>query len=521
MATKEFFKSIENKNIHIVGLSGAEGSAVALFLANGGAKNITAHDFSKDPEELKINFWKTHLNLPRLARENEFKKLLALPLKINYQDKYLNDILAADIIFVPSSWYLYKFNFPLLKEAEKKGILLKGITNLYYELAPCPIIAVTGTKGKGTTSKLIFEILKKASDSKDAGKAYYGGNDRYSGQALNDLLKMDKNDVLVLETSNRQLALNFQKSPHIGVVTNITPDHLEEHGGFDGYIKIKRKLIEHQKKGDYSVLNYDNEITRRFAEEFPETSFLFSRKTALKEGAFIKNGRIFIKHKGKEAEICALSNIKILGKHNIENVLAAASAAYLFGVNPETIKETIDAFGGLKHRIEFIGEYQGMKFYDDLASTTPESTIAAIETLQGLRIKNKEPRIILIAGGDTKGGNYAELAKVITDKIDMLFLLPGTGTEAIKLQITNYHREAGFRTRNKLQNNPKFQILNGNQANAITKECNNFSEVRTAIKQQTKTGDIVLISPACAHFQSKYIDNTKKSLKKLLMENFT
>ncbi len=510
MLIKEYFKSIKNKNIHIVGLSGSEGSAVALFLANGGAKNITAHDFSESPEELKNNFWKTHLDLPRLARKREFEKLPALPLKINYRDKYLDGIMDADIIFAPSSWYLYKFNFPLLKEAEKKGILFKGITNLYYDLAPCPIIAVTGTKGKGTTSKLIYEILNKDKENKGAGKAYYGGNDRYSGQALNDLLKMDKNDVLVLETSNRQLALNFQKSPHIGVITNITPDHLEEHDGFKGYVKVKRKLIECQKKGDCAVLNYDNEITRRFAQEFPETSFLFSRKTILKDGAFVKNERIFIRHRGKEAEICILSDIKILGEHNIENVLAAASAAYLFGVKPKTIKEVIIAFSGLKHRIEFIGEYGGVKFYDDLASTTPESTVAAINALYPYKLKTKNYRLILIAGGDAKGGDYRELAKIITDKVDTLFLLPGTGTEEVKLQITNY----------KLQTKPKTQIINVKQDKPIIKECNNFSDAINFIKAQTKTGDIVLISPACAHFQSKYMDNTKKSLRKLLMENF-
>ncbi len=522
----EYIKTLKNKNIHIVGLSGAEGSAVAFFLADNGVKNITAHDFSENLEELKSNFFKTHLEWASLKREQEFKKLPALPIKINYKKIYLGGILEADLIFAPSSWRLYKFNFPKLKEAEEKGILFKGITNLYFDLAFCPIISVTGTKGKGTTSKLIYEILKKDKEKKGLGKAYYGGNDRYFGQALDNLLKMAKDDVLVLETSNRQLAMDFKKSPRIGVITNITPDHLKEHNGFEGYIKVKRKLIKYQKKGDYAVLNYDNETTRRFAKEFPETAFLFSRKIVLKEGAFVKNKRIYIRSKNREDEIGALSDIKVLGEHNIENVLAAASAAYLFGVNPETIKETISAFRGLRHRMEFIGEYGGVKFYDDLASTTPESTMAAINTIVNQkspqdkiagRAKIKNQKLFLVSGGDSKGGNYSELAGIILKKTDGLILLSGTGSEKLKCQMSNV----------KLQNNSKIQVMNKISFNSKGEtggfgiiEGNDLSEALDIIKKQTKTGDIVLISPACAHFQSRYIDNTGKSLKKLIRENF-
>lgn len=516
-----FIKNLKTKKIHIVGASGTEGSAVLEFLAKNGIENITAHDFSADEEELKRNFLKTHLWLRGKEKLKAFEEFLKLPINLKLKDKYLEAVPDADLVFVPSSWYLYKPNFPALEKAKEKGIEFSSLTKLYFELAKGKIISITGTKGKGTTSRLVYEILLKSGKKRNI---YLAGNDRRSAQELDKISKMGKDDILILETSNRQLMIDLARSPDIGVITNISPDHIDEHGSFEKYIQVKKSLFRYMEKDGIAVLNYDNEITKNFGEELARRGakvFFFSRKSNVENGAYVENGKIYLfgnrVSKLAKEEICDLADIKLIGGHNIENVLAAVLAGYLAGAKPEEIKKAIRDFRGLPHRIEFIGEYSGVhpvksrgagisqnaklfngvKFYDDLASTNPDSTIAAIKTMDDLRLKIKDLRIILIAGGDDKGMDYAGLVKEIIDKVNILILLPGTGSAIIKRQILNTERR-------------KMKLL----------ECNNFLEAMEIIKTQTKTGDIVLISPAAAHFQTRYIDVLKKSIKNLIVENF-
>lgn len=495
-----YIKKIKNKNIHIVGVSGTEGSAVLEFMAKNKIKNITAHDFSSDKEELRQNFSKTHLMIRKKdERFAEFEKILKMPKALNFKNKYLEGIMEADIIFAPSSWYLYKPNFPALKNAVEKGIEIGSITKLYFGLAKGKIISVTGTKGKGTTSKLIYEILSKSADKNNI---YLAGNDRRAGQELEKISKMKKQDVLVLETSNRQLMADLGRSPDIGVITNISPDHIDEHGSFEKYIETKESLFRYSKKADMAVLNYDNEITKKFGEELFKRGvkvFFFSRKKEIENGAFVENGKIYILGNGVSKLICDLADIRLLGEHNLENILAASLAGYLAGASPENIRKAVRNFKGLPHRIEFIGEYNGVKFYDDVASTNPDSTIAAIEALN-----NHKPfaisRLLLVVGGDNKGMDYAGLAKEINDKIDVLILLPGTGSEKVKSE--------------------KLKVKSGDEKKKVF-ECNDFLEAMEIIKEQTKTGDIVLISPAAAYFQAKYIDVFGKPMRNLIVEKFS
>ncbi|MBU3965053.1 UDP-N-acetylmuramoyl-L-alanine--D-glutamate ligase [Patescibacteria group bacterium] len=509
---QKYIENLKYKNIHIVGAFGAEGSAVLEFMARNGAKNITAHDFSADIGELRKNFSKTHLWLKKTERLEAFEKLFKIPAKINLKNNYLQGIFKADMIFAPSSWRLYKSNFPLLCEAEKKRIPFSSLTKLYFDLAKGKIISVTGTKGKGTTARLIYEILRFSASrritqdkffpqSKSRRNIYLAGNDRRSAQELEKISKMKKGDILVLETSNRQLMDDLGRSPDIGIITNISPDHIDEHESFEKYIEAKKSLFRHSKKGDIAVLNYDNAITKKIGEELAEQGlnvFFFSRKSKLKKGAFVENGKIYaLGNQVSKLEICDLADIKIIGEHNIENVLAAALAAHLAGATPEEIKSAVSKFSGLPRRLEFIGEYNGVKFYDDTASTNPESTIAAIKTLFNTKYQIPNTKYFLIVGGDDKGMDYSELARIILKKVDTLILLPGTGSENVKCQMSNVK-----------------------QINSIIKERDNFSEALNLIKAQTKTGDTVLISPACAHFQARYIGILKKPLRNLIVEKF-
>ncbi|NOQ68134.1 hypothetical protein GQ568_01695, partial [Patescibacteria group bacterium] len=309
MSIQKQLKQYKNKNIHIVGIGGAEGSAIAEFLVGNGISSVTGHDFSSKAD-FKKAFYNTHLSLKLKEREKALNHLLNLPIRINFKDHYLEGVEDADMVFVSQVWFKYPQNMPILEKLKDSGVPFKTITNLYFELAPCKIISVTGTNGKTTTARLInsiFETWKKTpqppllgglNSSLEKGRlggvVYFAGNDRQNVQVLDKLNKMKKDDILILETSSTQLLLNFGISPHIGVITNITPNHIDDHGSFENYIEAKKNLIRYQKAGDWAVLNYDDREIRKIAEEFRDNAFLFSRKEELKEGCFMRDGKIVI-----------------------------------------------------------------------------------------------------------------------------------------------------------------------------------------------------------------------------------
>lgn len=534
MSISNQLKQYKNKNIHIIGIGGAEGSAIAEFLVSNGISSITGHDFSSK-RSFKKAFFNTHLSLKPKDRMGVLNHLLELPIKINFKDHYLEGIEEADMVFVSQVWFKYTQNMPILEKIKDIGVPFKTITNLYFELAPCPIISVTGTNGKTTVSRLIYSIFKewektlpviptrvKQGTSKRNGrislfqkniyykhlndvkkgflnfirddkllenervksKIYFAGNDRQNIQVLDKLGEMEKENVLILETSSTQLLLNSGISPHIGIITNISPNHLDDHGSFENYIEAKKNLIRYQKKGDFAILNYNNNQTKKIAEEFQNKAFLFSIKDQLVEGCFIKDNNIIARKNNNETILLSIDDIKIPGKHNLENVLAAASCAHLYGIKPEIIKDGISKYIGIKHRLKLLYNINGIKYYDDTQATTPEATIAGIESFDG--------DIILLSGGDDKGMQYKKLAERINDKVKFLILFPGDASEKIE------------------------ELIDRNKVNFI--KVKDFSEAIKILKRYYKKTDLtkggaVLISPGSAHFYSKYVENTNKDLR--------
>ena len=509
-------KNLKNKNIHIVGIGGAEGSAIAEFLVGNNISSITGHDFSLR-KDFKDAFYKTHLSLKSDEREKALQHLLNLPIKINFKDHYLEGIEEADLVFVSQVWFKYPQNMPILQDLRNSGTPFKTITNLYFEFAPCKIISITGTNGKTTTARLInniFEnwvdddapqlnplpqgerekkndnlkmlnkIINKISPRKKP-KIYFAGNDRQNIQVLDKLNEMSENDVLILETSSTQLLLNSGISPHIGIITNITPNHLDDHGSFENYLEAKKNLIKYQNKEDFAVLNYDDDVVRKIAEKHNKSkAFLFSGETELEEGCFIRNEKIIIKFNKKELVICDISDIKIPGKHNLENVLAAVSAAYLYGVDLKSIKKGVTEYTGIKHRLKLLYNINEIKYYDDTQATTPEATIAGIESFNN--------DIILLAGGDDKGMNYENLARKINKEAKLLVLFPGSASDKIE----------------KLIDESKIDFI----------KVEDFSEAINVLKDYYKKaailkGTAVLISPAAAHFYSKFVEGSGKDLR--------
>jgi UDP-N-acetylmuramoylalanine--D-glutamate ligase len=504
-------KNLKNKNIHIVGIGGAEGSAIAEFLVANNISSITGHDFSLR-KDFKKAFYNTHLSLKAEKREKALQHLLSLPIKINFKDYYLEGIEKADIVFVSQVWFKYPQNMPILQDLKNSGTPFKTITNLYFELAPCKIISVTGTNGKTTTARLINSIFENWIDD-DAPhpnplprgegvykpKIYFAGNDRQNIQVLDKLNEMTENDVLILETSSTQLLLNSEISPRIGIITNITPNHLDDHGSFENYIEAKKNLIRYQDKGDFAVLNEKLKVYK-VHEVIKSKIFLFSGEKELDEGCFVKDNKIIIRENSKncgiiqrilkqvkndENIICDVDDIKIPGKHNLENVLAAISAAYLYGIDLKNIKRGIINYIDIKHRLKLLYNINGIKYYDDTQATTPEATIAGIESFDN--------EIILLAGGDNKGMDYKNLAEKINSKIKLLILFPGSASDEIE------------------------KLVDKNKIDFI--KVKNFSEAINVLKKyykKTATSNsdaTVLISPAAAHFYSKFVEDSGKDLR--------
>ncbi len=504
-----------NKNIHIVGIGSAEGSAIGEFLVNNKISSITGHDFSAEADFRKAYF-NTHLSLKLKEREEALAHLLNLPIKINFKDHYLEGIENADMVFVSQVWFKYPQNLPVLKDLYDKGVPFKTITNLYFELAPCKIISVTGTNGKTTTARLINSIFeewtttpspsfKRRGLAENRSRIYFAGNDRQNIQVLDKLGEMKKDDVLILETSSTQLLLNSGISPHIGVITNITPNHIDDHGSFENYIEAKKNLIRFQNKDDFAVLNEKLKV-HKVHKVIKSKTFWFSGEKELEEGCFARGNDIIIKEKKfmvqvgdieptNEILILKKDDIKIPGRHNLENVLAAASAGYLYGISLEIIREGVSKYTGIKHRLKLLYDINGIKYYDDTQATTPEAAIAGINSFEG--------DIILLAGGDNKGMKYKEMAEKINEKVKLLILFPGDASDEIEK----------FIDKNKID---FIKVGNFSQATEILKKY--LKNKKTpGVRSDAGCLYVVLISPGAAHFYSKFVENSGKDLKEWIL----
>jgi len=478
----------KDKNIHVVGIAGAEGSAIADFLVAKGMKNVTGHDFSADAMEFEKHFNDTHLSLKGEGRAQALEHLRSLPIKINLQPEYLQGVEEADVVFVSQVWFKYPSN-ALLKSLYEHGVEFKTITNLYFEFAPCPIISVTGTNGKTTTSNLLKSIFELWEKEDASGHFYFAGNDRQNVQVLDKLEEMTDRDIFLLETSSTQLVLNSRISPYIGIITNITPNHIDDHGSFENYIKAKESLIMYQGEKDYAVLNFDDVVTAEIAQRHMQNAFLFSSQKELENGCFMKGENAIVRVGDREDIVFQKQDIKIVGEHNLQNALAAAAAAYLFGVKAETIKAGVSAYSGIKHRLRLVYMIDNISYFDDTQSTTPESTIAGINAF------SESP--VLLVGGDDKGVDYKKLGEAINEKVKAVIIFPGTASALIEKEI--------------------------DRERVVLDKADNMHSAIAILEKYIaggvlRSGSFVLISPAASHFYSKFIESSGKNLKEWIRE---
>ncbi len=322
---------------------------------------------------------------------------------ISLGEDYLSKLKGFDIIFRSPSC---RPDLPEIVAEQERGAILTSEIEMLIELCPGKIIGVTGSDGKTTTTSLIYEILKAKGHS-----CYLGGN--IGIPLFTKLHEMKEEDIVVLELSSFQL-MNMKVSPKIAVVTNVTPNHLDIHKSYNEYIEAKKTIYTSQDENGIVVLNYDNDITRAMADEVKGKVIFFSSKTKLDNGYIVDDDKIKLCENGLRRHIIDSKNIFLRGKHNLENICAAIAATSSL-VDLDTQIKAVTEFKGVEHRLEFIRELDGVKWYNDSIGTSPTRTIAGLNSF--------DEKIVLIAGGYDKHLDYEPLARPIIDNVSHLILL--------------------------------------------------------------------------------------------------
>jgi len=436
---------LKGKKAAIIGLSTEGQDAIKFFLSEG--SDIVC----ADRRDEKTVF-------------SEYPDLQTLPVRLSLGASYLSCLDTADIIVRTPGMAL---STPELIEAKAAGKEITSVTKLFFEFCNAPIIGVTGTKGKGTTSTLIYEMLKKGGKT-----VYLGGN--VGTPLLSQVKQIYPEDWVVLELSSFQLE-DLTQSPHIAVVLKITQDHLSNfdplatnyHVSREAYVDAKKQIVSNQKPEDTAIFNADDTTSSSFAQYSPAKKYYFGKKEGA--GAQILNNEVFLTVGQKSQSIAKLSEIHLLGAHNLENVAAAALTASLIGIKEETIKTVVQTFPGLPNRLEKVGENNGVTYINDSFSTTPETTIAAIQAFSN--------PIILILGGSEKGSDFTQMGETIAGSTVKKVILVGEMTDRIGTALKN----------------------GGYLGELVTGLTAMHEMVRSASESATP-GDVVLLSPACASF---------------------
>lgn len=348
----------------------------------------------------------------------------ALGIDFSFGENYLDRLTGFDVIFRTPGM---RFDLPQIQREIGNGAELTSEMEVFLKLCPAFIYAVTGSDGKTTTTTLIYEMLKQEGYS-----CYLGGN--IGTPLLDRVHEMIPGDRVVLELSSFQLH-TMQQSPHVAVITNVTPNHLDIHKSMEEYIDAKRNIIKYQNAQNRAVLNYDNPVTRSFIPEVKGALSLFSSHEECTSGAFLRDGRIILKDHLSEQEVLQINEIRLPGMHNVENIMAA-----MLAVNPEvsvdTVRHIAKTFAGVEHRSEFVRTVNGVSFYNDSIGSSPTRTIATISAFSG--------DVVLIAGGYDKKLSYDELGPVLQQRAKALVLL-GATADKIEQAYLGYIEKNGFK----------------------------------------------------------------------------
>ncbi len=437
MDFEAYLNSLQNKTVAVIGIGVSNRPLIELLCRRGIA--VTACD-RKD----------------RAALGTAAAELESLGCRLKLGEDYLAG-LKQDIIFRTPGM---RPDLPELTAAVERGSVLTSEMEVFFNVCPCPKIAVTGSDGKTTTTTIIASLLRKAGHT-----VHLGGN--IGNPLLAQTGEMKAADLAVLELSSFQL-MTMRNSPHIAVVTNLAPNHLDVHKDYQEYIDAKENIFTHQTAEDIAVFNADNPYTLEEAGRAVGSARLFSRQREVDEGVFLRNDAVIARFGGVERTVMTVGDIKLPGVHNIENYLAAIAAVEGL-VDDDTIRAFAREFGGVEHRIELVRTRNGVRWYNDSIASSPSRTIAGL--------KSFPEKVILIAGGKDKGIPYEELGPVVNDHVKCLILC-GATAGVIRRSVEGAANFTGL------------PIL----------EAEDYPAAVALANGQAQEGDVVILSPASTSF---------------------
>ena len=436
MNTEQFFTSIQGKTVTFCGIGRSHMPLIRLFQEKGAL--VSARD-KRSLEELGDNG----------------KALQEWGVQLILGENYLED-LREDIIFRTPGM---KYHLPQLEAARKRGAAVTSEMEVFFQLCPCKIYAVTGSDGKTTTTSIIAELLKAQGKT-----VHLGGN--IGKPLLPEIESIQPEDCAVVELSSFQL-ISMRESPDVAVVTNLSPNHLDVHKDMQEYIDAKKNILLHQGAFSRTVLNAGNEITASFAPQVRGDCWMFRRGAPVERGVWCDGETIYVHGQA----LLPISQIRIPGWHNVENYMAAIAAVW-GDVEPETIRRVAETFAGVEHRAEFVRELRGVKYYNDSIATSPTRVISGMLSLF-------PQKILLIAGGYDKHIPFEPLGPAVCEKVKTLILL---GDTAQKIQ-------------DAVQAAPQYQ-----EGCPEILRVDNMEQAVAAAAAHAQPGDIVSLSPACAAF---------------------
>jgi len=426
---------LSGKRVLVVGL-GRSGVASALFLQSRGAR-VTVSD-AKSEDQLREQ-------IPTLLDAG-----IAVETGTHGERTFRNQ----DLIVVSPG---VPVDAEPLKQARALGQPVIGEIQLASEFLPGPIVAITGSNGKTTTTTLVGEIIAAS-----GFKTLVGGNIGTAAISLAEQATADT--TIVLEVSSFQLETIRTFRPKVAVVLNVTPDHLDRHRTFAAYVDAKARIFENQQADDFAVLNADDPTCVDLAKRTRAQVFWFSREREVESGAFIRDGRVIFRARGSAQTVLAVSEIPLKGSHNLENVLAAVCAGALMGCAAEKIRAAIVSFQAVEHRLEYVATIGGVEYYNDSKATNVDATMKALQSFPA--------NIHLILGGKDKGSDYTVLNNLLRERVKSVYTI-GAAAEKIQSHIKGTTQIVASGT------------------------------IESAVKQASSTaqpGDIVLLAPACASF---------------------
>lgn len=440
--TERFFESLKNKKVALIGTGVSHLELIDLLLKKG--IKVTVLD-KKSREEFD---------------DETYQRFASKGADFILGDAYLDSLDEFDVVYRTPGMY---YNHPKLVEARTRGVVVTSEMESFFDLCPCKIYAVTGSDGKTTTTTIISEFLKA-----QGYKVWLGGN---IGKALLPRIEsVSENDVAVVELSSFQL-ISMRESPDVAVVTNIAPNHLDVHGTMEEYIAAKCNLLDHQTAFSKTVLNLDNAETMKLESRVRGSLVTFSRLENVRVGAYLDHERNLCYSDGRRiTKVIPAAEIKIPGEHNVENYLAAISAVW-GDVSVDAMRKVAREFSGVEHRIEFVRELDGVKYYNDSIASNPTRVIAGL--------KSFNCKIIVIAGGYDKLIPFEPLAEPVNKYVKLLILM-GATADKIEKAVT----DTPFYDPNSLK------IL----------RADDMREAVNLARKYAISGDVVSLSPACASF---------------------